>query len=148
MDRNVWIPLLVAVLSLVGTVGVWRLNEGSEREEAAYLSREERYAKMVATIHGFYEETPSVTLREEFIKQLELAWLYCPDDVIRKGYAFLHTVSDTSNVPEAEQQAALGEFLLAIREDLLMNKRVKSTRLTAGEFELLGPRVTPSEGTR
>jgi hypothetical protein len=136
---ELWIPLLVALITVTGGIVTWSFTERARRAQEEFARREARYSVLVSAIHGFYEDTTSPELRAKFIAELELAWLYCPDDVIRKGYRFLNSVHVGSQASEVEQKAALGEFVVAIRQDLLSRKRVKVTNLKPSEFQTLGP---------
>jgi hypothetical protein len=94
---ELWIPLLVALITVTGGIMTWSLTERARRAQEEYSRREARYSALVGTLHGFYVDTTSPELRGKFIAELELAWLYCPDDVIRKGYGFLNSVQVGSN---------------------------------------------------
>jgi hypothetical protein len=59
---------------------------------------------------------------------------YSPDDVIKRAYAFLATVHTGAQVTDDAKECAAGEFMLAIRRDLLSRKPVRSTRLAARDF--------------
>jgi hypothetical protein len=139
---ELWIPLLVALITVTGGIMTWSLTERARRAQEEYSRREARYSALVGTLHGFYVDTTSPELRGKFIAELELAWLYCPDDVIRKGYGFLNSVQVGSKATEAEQKLALGEFVSAIRQDLLSRERVRTTALKPSEFQTLGPTMT------
>lgn len=143
-----WVPLLVALVSVAGVLLTWSWTERARLAHEEYARREARYSTLMSTLHGFYEDTSSPELRAKFISELELAWLYCPDDVIRKGYNFLNTVKVGTTSDDSAQKASLCAFVLAIRQDLLSRKRVKSTMLSPSEFEILVPRLIPGEQKR
>ena len=70
--------------------------------------------------------------KERFIEQIRLAWLYCPDEVIRAGYTFLATVSDTATSSHQERERAHAEFVISLRRDLK-----PGTHLTADDYRNL-----------
>jgi len=71
---------------------------------------------------------------DDFITQLNLCWLYCPDSVINRANDFLRAMQGGCSAEEEEK--AVGEFLLEIRKDLIQNDRFNSTQLTSSEFSL------------
>jgi len=76
-------------------------------------------------------------LKADFLNQLNQCWLYCPDEVIRKGYDFLDTVHTRAVQPDAVKEKVMGEFVAAIRRDLLSRQLVKRTKLTGMDFRHL-----------
>lgn len=79
----------------------------------------------------------SKELRTEFLNQLNLCWMYCPDEVIYKGYNFLFMVHTGQKHSDEEKEKAVGELILAIREDLISRKPLKETRLKPEDFKHL-----------
>ena len=71
------------------------------------------------SVPGFYAVSQDEKLKEKFINDLRLAWLYCPDKVVRAGNDFLATVTSDSESTEEEKQTRLAEFELELRRDLL-----------------------------
>lgn len=123
---------------LFSAVIVWFANEWQKRAWEQYQRKEESYKKLIRYFQGFYNNTENDgelkaqfnnQLKEKFISQLKLCWLYCPDEVIKKGYAFLETMSDKQYGEEARRKAA-GNFMVAIRKDLLSKKLVKKISLS------------------
>jgi hypothetical protein len=109
-------------------VFAWFANEWRKRIAEQYQRKEANYKELVRSLRGFYVGAPDAEARMlEFINQLNMAWLYCPDDVIKKGYAFLDTIRDSQ--PDAKKEAAMGAFVLALRQDLLSRGLVKTTSL-------------------
>ena len=53
---------------------------------------------------------------------------------IRKAYAFLDTVKTGANAILADREEAFGEFVLAIRQDLLSRKITRRTELRPADF--------------
>lgn len=75
--------------------------------------------------------------REAFIEQVNLCWLYSPDEVILKAYAFLDAVHTGANAREDERELALGELIVAVRNDLLPQRLGRRTELRAQDFKVL-----------
>lgn len=138
-DWKVMIPVLTASLSLYGSFRIWRLNSISNRRQELYKRKEERYAKLLESLKGFYVNTQNKELKEEFLKQINLCWLYCPDIVILKIYSFIqmaHTKQERV-YDDVEKEIAVGDFILEIRKDLIKNKKISSTKLSPKDFKLL-----------
>jgi hypothetical protein len=133
------------ILPMGGAVFLWYWNERQKRITDQYHRKEAKYKELLQSLQGFYDIKTGpdlLKLRGEFLDQLRQCWLYCPDDVIQKGYAFLDTVhtdqmhSDKAAL-ETKQKAALDNFVAAIRQDLLSESIVRSTTLTGADFRHL-----------
>ena len=123
------------VLPLLGAVIAWYVNEWRKRLADQYQRKEANYKELIRALRGFYEGAANANeLKLEFLNQLNVSWLYCPDDVIRKGYAFLETVHARERRSDSEKQRAFGAFVEAIRKDLISRNLVHRTRLTADDF--------------
>lgn len=132
---KIFLPVLVTVL-------VWGLNERSKRVNEEYVRKEERYLELVNSIRGFHAhieagDTKAQEAKQTFLDQLNLCWLYCPDEVVEKGYAFLETVKKGAGSTAEERQQAAGEFILALRRDLLNQGLFGGTKLKAKDFKIL-----------
>jgi len=125
------------VITLVTGFVTLFLNEHSKRIEEEYKRKEERYVELIKTLRGFYADSFDQALRESFLQQLNLCWLYCPDEVIQKAYKFLALVPTDQKQLDAEKEKAVGEFVLAIRKDLLHRKPVRRTTLQPEDFKHL-----------
>ena len=127
-------------LPLSGAVGAWFINEWRKRLADQYQRKEANYQELLRALRGFYVGAEnSADLKAQFLTQLNMSWLYCPDDVIRKGYAFLTTVHTSKVHTDEQKEKALGEFVAAIRNDLLSRKLVGRSSLTAADFKHLKP---------
>lgn len=128
-------------LPLVGAVFAWVLNEHRKQRAEEYLRKEARYLELLKSLKGFYlsgfsDVSDSVQLKRKFLDQLDQCWLYCPDNVIKKGYAFLGTVHTDKESSENEKEKALGDFVVAIRNDLLSHRFRGSSKLRAEDFKI------------
>jgi len=133
----VLIPVILALIALVGAVLTWRLNERSKRIYEEYKRKEEKYSGLISSMRGFYVDSHNRELKSEFLKQLNLCWMYCPDEVIYKAYDFLNTVRVGQKCSDEEKEKAVGELMLAIRRDLIERKPLKATNLKPEDFRHL-----------
>jgi hypothetical protein len=73
-------------------------------------------------------------MRQEFLTQINLCWLYCPDEIIRKANQLALAIEQGSN----KKELLAGELMLELRKDLLGHFRFKlpfkPTKLTGDEF--------------
>ena len=126
-------------LPFFGAVIAWFANEWRNRIATQYQRKEANYKELLRALQGFYIGVNNAEeLKNEFLNQLNIAWLYCPDDVIRKGYAFLDAVHAQNVSTDAKKELALGAFVAAIRRDLLSRKLMNKTKLSPTDFRHLG----------
>jgi hypothetical protein len=86
-------------------------------------------------LDGFYENATNANrLKVEFLIQLNQCWLYCPDKVIKKGYAFLETVHTGEQFSDEVKEKAMGDFIVTIRKDLLPRRLTRKTSLSSADF--------------
>jgi hypothetical protein len=133
-------------IPLIGSIIAWFTNEYRKRVWEQYKRKERKYLNLISSLKGFYISTEpenAKILKQRFIDQLDMCWLYCPDDVIKKGYAFLSTVHiDAGNeISESKKELALGDFILAIRADLFGRRFlfIKRTSLLPEDFKIMKP---------
>jgi hypothetical protein len=129
-----WIETLKLAIPIVGAVLVWAVNENSKRKWEDYQRKENNYKALLSTLKGFYIATANREQKQAFLDQLNLCWLYCSDDVIRKAYTFLTTIHTDARKSDTEKERALSELVLAIRKDLISREAVRETSLTAEDF--------------
>ena len=132
-----WTQVMIVVLTLLGGFVTWSLNERSKRAQEDYVRREARYSNLVASLRGFTVDGQSREQKEAFLAELNLCWLYCSDEVIRMAYGFLDTVRVGQQLAAGTKERALGEFMIAVRRDLLARTMVKKTDLRPEDFRLL-----------
>ncbi len=89
---------------------------------------------------GEQYNNPSKQLKEAFLYQVNLCWLYSPDEVIKAAYGFLDTVHASATSTDAVKEKAVSSLVLAMREDILSGKTIDKTELTAGDFKHLKAR--------
>jgi len=113
------------------------LNERSKRIYEEYKRKEDKYSGLIRSLRGFYVNSLDKELRTEFLAQLNLCWMYCPDEVINKAYNFLLLVHTEQKHSDEEKEKAVGELMLAIRRDLLSRKPLRKTGLKPEDFKHL-----------
>jgi len=121
---------------LVGAVIAWILNERRKRVWEEYQRKELRYQELLRTARGFYAAINNQQMKNAFIEQLILCWLYCPDEVIRRGYALLNAIN-SPNTTDAERHTAHANFVVAIRKDLISRTITSETKLAAADYQHL-----------
>ena len=128
------IPVLVALIAWLG-------NEWRKRQWEEYQRKEARYQELIMALKGFYlsswNQDESKIMKNHFIDQLNLCWLYCPDEVILKAYAFIDMILADRTRSDEEKELTLGELILAIRKDLIGKKVLSRTQLKPGDFRIL-----------
>ena len=122
---------------IIGGFITWFLNEKSKRIYENYKRKEAKYTELIKSLRGFYVDSFSKELRDEFLNQLNQCWMYCPDDVIEKAYKFLETIREGKTYSDKKKEIAVGEFILAIRKDLISRKPLKETNLKSKDFKHL-----------
>ncbi len=128
-----WITLLTILAGFI----TWGLNERGKRLTEEFQRKEEKYKELIRCLRGFYVGSDDRDLKSEFINQLNLCWMYCPDEVIQKAYQFLGTVHTSPSLTNMTKENAVGELILVIRQDLIGRKRFKKTELTSSDFQHL-----------
>jgi hypothetical protein len=125
---------------IIGAAIAWHWNERRKRAWEEYEKKERNYQELIKSLKGFYashSDAGRKTLKNQFIDQLNLCWLYSPDAVIKSGYTFLDSVHTDRKKSDTEKEAALGAFILEIRKDLLKRRITKSTSLLKTDFRNL-----------
>jgi len=140
MSQYLTADFLKFFIPLIGAVITWFFNEHRKQKIEEYQKKEEKYQALIRALRGFYisvDKEHSRELKQVFLDQLDQCWLYCPDEVIEKGYAFLMTVHTGVIKIDEEKEKALGEFILSIRKDLFSHRFFKKTKLTSKDFKIL-----------
>lgn len=126
-------------LPLAGAVFAWFLNERRRRSWEEYLRKEERYRELLRTLVGFYNHAASSQVRSQFLEEYKRCWLYCSDDVIRAANAAMEVMIEGTTIPMEQRRLRIGEFVLAIRRDLLRRTLTRGTGLQAGDYVHVAP---------
>ena len=112
----------------------WFVNERSKLAWEQYKRKEEHYKELLRCLKGFHLASQDRELKNQFLHQANLLWLYAPDAVIRVAYAFLELQKTGATASDAEKQLAAGALIEAVRKDLLARHVVRSSKLSATEF--------------
>ena len=134
---NMLIPIIGAVIVFVSGLVTWYLNERSKRIYEEYKRKEDKYSALIRSLRGFYVDSFNKELQTEFLNQLNLCWMYCPDEVIHKAYNFLLMVHTAQKHSDEEKGKAVGELILTIRKDLISKKPLVKTNLKPEDFRYL-----------
>lgn len=118
-------------------IATWYSNEKSKRIQHEYERKEDRYKELLCNLRGFYASLNDPKLKTEFLNQLNLCWLYAPDEVIKKAYEFLGLVNTDAKSNDSEKELALGELVVEIRKDLMARRIVKNSNLKPEDFKNL-----------
>lgn len=124
-------------LPLIAASVAWIFNEWRKRVCENYQRKEQRYIRLFELIKAFYKNAPEVygkektlEMRQEFLTQINLCWLYCPDEIIIKANQLALAIQQGSN----KRELLAGELMLELRKDLLRHFRFKPTKLSADDF--------------
>ena len=90
---------------------------------------------MIKATKGFYLGSENTELKNKFLEQLNICWLYAPNNVIQQGYVFLMSVSTNKKSSDEEKELALGNFISMIRKDMLDQNVTKKTMLTGNNYK-------------
>ena len=136
---KILVPTVVPVAIVV--IG-WFLNEHSKRRWQRYDRMEERYIALLKNLKGFYRGTnpdEARKMKEEFLTQLNLCWLYCPDITISRAYYFLDHIHTGVLKSDEEKEEALRGFAFQLRKDLFKEKPWpwQDTKLVSRDFRFL-----------
>ncbi len=140
--NSLWVvPIVAAIVAAVSAYFIRGFDKRKEREAEEYRRKEEHYAKLILCLRGLIVRSQDTKLREDFLNKLNLAWLYCPDDVINKINRLVDVIPADGSLKgeahsEGEIKTAFGELFLAIRKDLISRKLIKKAELKGSDFQL------------
>jgi hypothetical protein len=148
MDWKFFVGLAGSIAAFCWSVFIWAKAQSQQRAQEDYSRKEKLYRELLISLSAFYKGGTAAGAIP-FLDHVRLAWLYAPDDVVDKLYAFLDT--QRSEVPEvhrnAEGQRTMAVLVAAIREDLFKTVK-KESRLTASDFKhLTMTNPPPASGT-
>ena len=129
MDSGIAV-IIAAIIAVLGYIVKGKIDtQARERQQ-----REDRYRGMLKAMQGFYTSFEDKQLKQKFLDEMNQAYLYASDDVMRAANEFLDTVKIKPELSvEEEKKSALANLVLAMRRDL------KKTKLDASEFETWAP---------
>ena len=127
------LSFIIGILPFVGIVLVWFLNEIFKRREERRKKQEERYVSFLESLVGFSAYTHDSKAKSEFINQLNLAWLYCPDHILHKCYEFINAVHGDTQTSNDYRLQIVSELVLCFRMELYG----KRTKMKSKHFQFL-----------
>lgn len=130
--KDVLVAIIGTIATIIAAIVVWWLNEKDKRTYEDFRRREEKYAKLISSLKGFYSGSFNAEEITEFVNQLNLCWMYCPDTVIKKAYYFLSLLESGADKKAVER--AVGDFILSVRKDILSGSAEKHTNLKPEDF--------------
>ncbi|MBL7935270.1 MAG: hypothetical protein JNM51_05610 [Bacteroidia bacterium] len=129
------------IIGIIGGIATWLYNEVQKRRIKLLFEKEKRYENLIRLLRNLGEVALNSDKGNEFIVEFQLCWMYCPDEIIKKGNLFLDSMNST--IVERNQQninKLKGEFIVELRKDLIkMNKSIfysfqKDTKLQYSDF--------------
>ena len=134
-----WLKVIVSLLSIVAplvwAICAWHKNERKKQDWERHKRKEERYIAFIKSMRGFTTQAKNKELREQFVQELGIAWLHCPDSTIKLGNDFLDSLQDNKNESESvkgERARALAKLQLEMRQEIC-----GETKLTTNDSRLL-----------
>ena len=85
------------ILPVAGAIIVWCMNEWSKRKWERHKRKEDRCVGLLKTVRGFREDSEDIELRKQFLQELQLAWLYCPDSIINPHFPSIVDIQGTGH---------------------------------------------------
>lgn len=139
MQEFVSADFLKFFLPLIGGVIAWFMNERRRRAWEEYLRKEERYRELLRTLSGFYTHASDPDVRRQFLEEYKRCWLYCSDDVIKAANAAMDVMKEGTTIAMEQRLQRIGDFVLAIRRDLLRRTLTRRTELRAEDYVHISP---------
>lgn len=122
---NNWVPLILFVFAAALSLVTWGLTEWARRSTKRHLRKTERYVELIDLIENLMEnenkKPGDPDLKIKFIHQINLCWLHCPDDVIRKTIDLVSKFNK-DEIPLENKEAALSDLMITLRRDVLKTK--------------------------
>jgi hypothetical protein len=116
----------------------WVRERGEQRRAEDRRRREANYRDLLLAAKGFGVGGDAV-MRQQFIDQYNLAWLYAPDAVVLGLNEFFEAVEKGRSARGASPDEALAAVVVAARRDLIVGDAVEATELDAAEYRFVVP---------
>jgi hypothetical protein len=84
----------------------WFVNESGKRAWEEYQRKETNYRALLSASRGFFVNAQDTKRKADFLEQVELCWLYCSDEVIRRANEFLDSVKTGAHSPNPTRRFA------------------------------------------
>jgi hypothetical protein len=131
-DNSILGKIAPALLIILPIVVGWMLTEWGKIREERRNKKTERFENLILSLKGFYENTESTDLKQEFINQFYLSWLYCSDDFIKKVNEFLKSVNAAipNEDKRKDKEVIVGELMVMIRKNFNCYTELESKDFT------------------
>ena len=110
--------IIIGMSPFIAVITAWGLNEWNKRREERRKNKERIYNALLESSNGFYVSVSDENLKNKFLQELRVAWLYCPDHVIGKCNDFLKKVQVGERHCDTVKEQAMFDFIIAMRKDL------------------------------
>jgi hypothetical protein len=134
--------LAVAFIALFGAVRGFMYNEARKREWEILKRKEDRYIELIRNSRAFYNAGIDPERMEKFLEELNIAWIYCPRNIVEKTTNFLEIIKNGEKLKSKTAEDALAELIIAIREDMEKAGIVEKARFKLSEYNHYG--VSPN----
>lgn len=132
LKNNATITIFIFAAS--ASIIIWYLNEGKRRSIQEYKQKETRYLELIELIEKLEpNEKPSDHLRDDFLHQINLCWLYCPDNIVRKIAELISSLNNDS-ISQESKENSMSELMIALRKDIR-----KKTKLNQDDYRKVKP---------
>lgn len=130
------------IIGITGGILTWLYNEVQKRRIKLLSEKEKRYENLIRLLRNLGDVAENNEKGNEFIVEFQLCWMYCPDEIIKKGNLFLDSMNpEIVDRNQKEIDKLKGEFIVELRKDLIkMNKPIcyhfqKTTKLQHSDFK-------------
>lgn len=126
--------ITIFIFAAFASIIIWYLNERKRRSIQEYKQKEKRYIELIELIESLKEnEKPSDNNRDKFLHQINLCWLYCPDNVVRK-IADLISKLNNDNISLEKKDMSMNDLMVSLRKDIR-----KKTKLNQDDYKKVKP---------
>jgi hypothetical protein len=130
METAIIVAVTAGFLTFISNIIIKEYAERKQRKSEELKLKIERYTGLIYGLRGFaFRGVKDDELSEEFMHHLNLSYMYCSDEVIKKCNKLIDTIN--GNNTSADRDLAIGEILITIRKEL----SYKNTSLTKEDFK-------------
>ena len=132
-----WSTLISNLLLVTGVfIGFykWTEEQKEKRKYDLYIKKEQIYLSLQKNMWGFYDNSFDMKKQQNFVEDIQTAWLYCPDSIIFICNNFIKSRIKNSNISKEEAEKIISKLMLEMRKDLLSNKYLEETNLSTSDY--------------
>ncbi len=131
-----------AVITVLLTCLGYIIKEFLQFSTRLKASKEEKYLRLLENVESFHASLGknSSQDRKAFLCEFRKSYLYASDEVIKKGYKFINSISEYSVDSNELRNEKLSEFMLSMRKDMFSPAFylfIRKTKLPAEYFKLI-----------